>query len=381
MRARPEPASPTPAADDDDGVQSLLRGLEASGKTLGDAEAIFGTADLSAFWFDDGEWYDARPIAVAGPENDGDGRKESTSDLVATHFRYILPGVYCPVEYQDGARHLVPLSYIYRRCCQPEPEEDPDGAEERDSEGLAAAVASPSEASIDDLVERLRDVAAQAAQFGRRYAAAAWRAAEAATALRAAFDAGEADRWEVEHSAGITDAPPATITAASSAVALRQAPTQSYLQCSWSELPDGIKAGARRLGYDETLWDRQVEEASTSIGRYNRVTEERSGGNADAAPPNASAAVAHAETTLSQAPKEPYFTLDWNELPDRAKIAARRIGYNRKTWNTDGLIPLDAKEWQDLTCRDQQDLATLGYDESTWGAKDEPDNPDLDDDY
>jgi len=120
---RPNTAS-TPETQDDLQHQCLIQGLQSSGKSIRNAEHIFGTTELSAFWVGNERWYDAAPINIEYHENTiswACGKnKELSLDLLATHFEYTLPGIYCPIEYEDGERHLIPLNYIFRRGCQPQ---------------------------------------------------------------------------------------------------------------------------------------------------------------------------------------------------------------------------------------------------------------------
>uniref|UniRef100_A0A6V0BE73 Uncharacterized protein n=1 Tax=Pseudo-nitzschia australis TaxID=44445 RepID=A0A6V0BE73_9STRA len=99
--------------------QSLVEALKSSGKSIGNAESIFGTTKLSAFWPDTEEFYDATPIDIKGKDNNSSGY-ESSLKLLATHFECPVPGVYCPIVYEDGVRYLVPVNHIYRRGCQPQ---------------------------------------------------------------------------------------------------------------------------------------------------------------------------------------------------------------------------------------------------------------------
>lgn len=72
----------------------------------------------------------------------------------------------------------------------------------------------------------------------------------------------------------------------------------------------------------------------------------------------------------------------WSDLPKRIKIAAERIGYNKKLWDSDGQIPIDLKEWKDLTSNEEKDLKIIGYNETKWRSKDDSDSSDSsDNDY
>ena len=234
--------------------------MESSGKTLRDALTIFGTADLSAFWPDDGEWYDARPIAIK--REDKDSRQKTPEDLVATHFRYILPGVYCPVEYEDGVRHLIPVSYIYQRGDQPQPIDHQKG----DPTGSAATTSFPTKEGVNNMVESLRDISRRASLFGPGFAEAARRVEEAAAALDGAFarqakeataSTGNRDGSKGAGAGENVDAAQssATTAVADAHVAPPRASTKPCYDLYWRELPEHVKIVARRIGYDKKRWD------------------------------------------------------------------------------------------------------------------------------
>lgn len=40
-----------------------------------------------------------------------------------------------------------------------------------------------------------------------------------------------------------------------------------------------------------------------------------------------------------------YDEMDWNELPEEVREAAKVIGYKKKTWDNDGKCAADEKDW------------------------------------
>jgi len=141
---RPNTSS-TPGTQDDKNrdydlqLQCLIQGLQSSGKSIRNAEHILGTTELSAFWVGNERWYDAAPINIEYHDNTVSWacgkNKELSLDLLATHFEYTMPGIYCPIEYEDGERHLIPLNYIFRRGCQPQQMDVGESDSDSDSNG------------------------------------------------------------------------------------------------------------------------------------------------------------------------------------------------------------------------------------------------------
>ena len=125
--------------------QYLIRGLKSSGKSIENAYHIFRTAELSAFWVEDEDWCDATAINSVYHDNysccSNSNYEKLSLDLLSTHFEYTLPGVYCPIEYDDGVRHLIPLNYIFRRGCQPQHKrEEGSSGSDSDTESILGGV-------------------------------------------------------------------------------------------------------------------------------------------------------------------------------------------------------------------------------------------------
>ena len=297
--------------DDDDSAnhlqwRSLIRGLESSGKSIVNAKYIFGTTELSAFWVDDESWYDATPIEIGCHyAHIGSNNKELSLELLATHFEYTLPGVYCPIEYEDGVQHLIPFNYIFRRGCHPQQEEDGDSDNEGegDTEETTSTTSIPMEEVIDEMTKSILDISLKASSFGKSYSEAVFTLEEASKLIRASFERSNDDGSKIEQNEGNIDKSSSnTATSRSTAETLpHQYPTKSYLDDYWSDLPGYIKTVARRIGYDKKLWD------------------------------------------------------------------------------SDGRIPIELKEWKDLAANEKKDLRIIGYNETKWCNKDDSDSSD--DDY
>jgi hypothetical protein len=255
---------------DDDGAshlqwQSLIRGLESSGKSIGNAKYIFGTTELSAFWVDDENWYDATPIDIGYHyAHIGSNNKEVSLDLLATHFEYTLPGLYCPIEYEGGVQHLIPFNYIFRRGCHPQQVDDTDSDNDGDTEETTLTNSIPMEEVIDEITRSILDISLKASSFGNSYSEAVVKLEEASKLISASFERSNDDQSKsnydqskIEQNEGNVDKPSSnSATSRSTAEILpNQYPTKSYLDYYWSDLPGYIKTVARRIGYDKKLWD------------------------------------------------------------------------------------------------------------------------------
>jgi hypothetical protein len=299
--SKPESTSTTELQDGIHGVdnlqrQSLIRGLESSGKSIGNAKSIFGTSYLSAFWVEDESWYDATPIEImCNDSNTSIINEELSLDLLATHFEYTLPGVYCPVVYEDGGRHLIPLNYIFKRGCQPQHGKDEDGGNETNTEDSTSIPSIPTDEAIDKITKNLLDISSKASSFEKNFSEAVRKLEEASKSIRASFESCKDDR---------------------------------------------------------------------SIGEQNERNPNTTSSNTTTSTFNAE--------SLSHPTEQKSFLDDyWGDLPGHIKTVAKRIGYNKKLWDTDGRISIELKEWKDLTSNEKKDLEIIGYNETNWCQEDD----------
>lgn len=305
---RPRPSITKEKLPDDNLVEplqrgSLIRGLKSSGRSIRNAESIFGTKKLSAFWVDEEIWYDAAPIC----------NNEISLDLLATHFDYTLPGVYCPVEYEDGERYLIPLNYIFRRGCHPRQEEEGDGESDNESDSVndndsktkeSTSTTPISTEAIDEITKSLLDISMKISSFGKKFSGAVSKLEEASSSMRTSFNMSESDRCKEQHGGN-------------------------------------------------------VDKLSSNTATSRAITE-----------------------TLPVTTTKSYLDDDWSDLPRQIKTVAKRIGYNKKLWDSDLCIPLELKEWKDLNSNEMEDLQIIGYNESIWRKQDNSDDSDSsDDDY
>ncbi len=61
-----------------------------------------------------------------------------------------------------------------------------------------------------------------------------------------------------------------------------------------------------------------------------------------------------------------YDDYDWDELPEEAKEAAKKLGLNKKKWDNDGKSKYDNYDWEELPDDVRKAAEILGYDEELW---------------
>jgi hypothetical protein len=299
--------------------QTLFRrSLEASGKSIGNAKSILGTSSLSVYWPDDGDFYDAVPI----DEDDA-----LSLELLTSHFEFTLPGIYCPLLYEDGEMHLTPISYIFKRGDQKRLFSNyVDGDSDEDKDQKSVSSSFPTEESINTMSTLLLDISLQTLSFGEHFSDIASQLEHTSYLLHAAFEKKNKDdqrnnkrmeQFEEPKNSIISPSTTTTTTASNST-------SESGENCSNSS----------------------DDEAETTTTTTTNSTENKS-----------------------------YINYDWIDLPEHIKNAAQRIGYNKQIWDsTDGDLPIDEKEWKDLTEIEQEDLKIIGYNETSWDSEDDDDS-------
>jgi hypothetical protein len=305
--------------------QTLFRkSLEASGKSIGNAKSILGTASLSAYWPDDGDFYDAVPI----DEDDA-----LSLELLTSHFEFTLPGIYCPILYEDGEMHLTPISYIFKRGDQKRLFSnyiDDDSDEEKDQKAVSSSF--PTEESINTMSTLLLDISLQTLSFGEHFSDIASQLERASYLLHAAFEKKNKDDKRNERTDQFEEPKNGIISSSTTTTASTTASDSASESCeTCSNVSD-----------DEA-------EMTTTTNKNNNSTENKS-----------------------------YINYDWNDLPENIKNAAQRIGYNKKIWDADGDLTINEKEWKDFNSIEQQDLKTIGYNEASWDMEDDDDSDDSD---
>ena len=75
-----------------------------------------------------------------------------------------------------------------------------------------------------------------------------------------------------------------------------------------------------------------------------------------------------------------YESCDWEDLPQNVKQAAKKLGYNKRNWDsdTDDTAPAcEDKDWVDLSKSERHAAKALGYDEKKWDAEGSSNKEDL----
>eukprot|EP00584_Thalassiosira_punctigera_P009986 CAMPEP_0172535654 /NCGR_PEP_ID=MMETSP1067-20121228/7564_1 /TAXON_ID=265564 ORGANISM="Thalassiosira punctigera, Strain Tpunct2005C2" /NCGR_SAMPLE_ID=MMETSP1067 /ASSEMBLY_ACC=CAM_ASM_000444 /LENGTH=75 /DNA_ID=CAMNT_0013320595 /DNA_START=159 /DNA_END=386 /DNA_ORIENTATION=+ len=65
-----------------------------------------------------------------------------------------------------------------------------------------------------------------------------------------------------------------------------------------------------------------------------------------------------------------YEDMDWGELPEDVKEAAKKLGYTKKMWNGDKEPKVCDEYWDDLDEDQRQAATVIGYNKETWDAED-----------
>ena len=124
----------------------------------------------------------------------------------------------------------------------------------------------------------------------------------------------------------------------------------------WDELTKEQQRAAEGLGYDEELWD----------GTNSFETPTESTTLTTTAPVGALVMNAQEEGAI---PTLPYEGQLWDDLPQPVQFSAQVLGFSQQRWD-EGLPPRLLTEfnpdWDELTTKQQQAAAVLGYDASTW---------------
>ncbi|KAL7492868.1 hypothetical protein ACHAWT_006853 [Skeletonema menzelii] len=61
-----------------------------------------------------------------------------------------------------------------------------------------------------------------------------------------------------------------------------------------------------------------------------------------------------------------YDDMDWKDLPEEAKEAAKKLGYTKRLWNGDKEPEISDEYWDDLTGEQRQAAEVLGYNKDSW---------------
>jgi hypothetical protein len=100
----------------------------------------------------------------------------------------------------------------------------------------------------------------------------------------------------------------------------------------WDELEPHEKEAACCLGYDQVTWDGSSSSSSSS----------------------------------SSDDGDCYDEYDFDELPLKVKLAAKRLGYTKSIWDNSGNVPAEDKAWDELSTKEQEAAIVLGYTKEKW---------------
>jgi len=361
--------------------QSLVEALKSSGKSIGNAESIFGTTKLSAFWPDTEEFYDATPIDIKGKDNNSSGY-ESSLKLLATHFECPVPGVYCPIVYEDGVRYLVPVNHIYRRGCQPQLQDrgDDESTVSNTDESITTTALSmiPTKDSSDKQInaETSSNQPRSCSTPNKSYVDEYWEDLPEHVQKAAQYVGYKKKLWDLDGNIPIDGQ-------------------------KWKDLNSDQREALEIIGYHEATWSSQNDNkdiSSTTTKPISTIPTKDSidettmslrdvilkvssfGENFSEVASKLEEASrllqASFETTKtgienyqSSTPNKSYVDEYWEDLPKHVQKAAQHVGYNEKLWDSDGNIPIDGQEWKDLNSDQRETLEIIGYHEATWNSQ------------
>jgi hypothetical protein len=104
----------------------------------------------------------------------------------------------------------------------------------------------------------------------------------------------------------------------------------------WKDLTDDEKAACKALGWSQSIWDDYTGDGSVSVS--------------------------------TTGPSQTYGGCLFDDLPQVAKDAVTTLGYTASTWNNDGSVPVEEKDWGQLNGAEQQAAFVLGFSERTWNG-------------
>jgi hypothetical protein len=146
-----------------------------------------------------------------------------------------------------------------------------------------------------------------------------------------------------------------------------------YEEYDFDDLPKDVRTAAKFLGFTRAIWDEdgkipveskewndltaKQQKAATTLG-YTQAKWDDS----DSDSSSSSESVKKEDVS--------YEEYDFDDLPKDAKKAAEFLGFTKFIWDEDGKIPVESKEWVDLTAKQQKAATTLGYTQAKWDDSD-----------
>eukprot|EP00563_Minutocellus_polymorphus_P021152 CAMPEP_0197722526 /NCGR_PEP_ID=MMETSP1434-20131217/5189_1 /TAXON_ID=265543 /ORGANISM="Minutocellus polymorphus, Strain CCMP3303" /LENGTH=222 /DNA_ID=CAMNT_0043307693 /DNA_START=41 /DNA_END=709 /DNA_ORIENTATION=- len=137
----------------------------------------------------------------------------------------------------------------------------------------------------------------------------------------------------------------------------------------WDDLTSEQKDAARDLSYNVRKWGNDTLPDPSAI-RHDYWIDAPSG-ETELTTTERTAAMLLGYTEGSW--EDFYSDYDWIELPkerssddENVKAAAKHLGFNKTTWDTNATVPTDYLDWVNLTTTEQEAAVVLGYDECVW---------------
>jgi len=130
-----------------------------------------------------------------------------------------------------------------------------------------------------------------------------------------------------------------------------------YFDTEWDELPHEVQKSASTLGYTKVMWESNREPDSTKKSWKDLTEAERT----------AAVFLGYNEKKWNGAEDgEQYNKYDFDDLPTKVKEAAKLLGFTSSIWDNDEKIPIQNKDWVNLTAAEQSAAYTLRYTKEKW---------------
>jgi hypothetical protein len=125
-----------------------------------------------------------------------------------------------------------------------------------------------------------------------------------------------------------------------------------YDDIDWKDLPKEVKKAARTLGYTESIWNNDGDSPLEEKGWSELTVEQR----------NAAKLIGFDQRRWDDGSDAlpSYDHLSWEELPADVQVAAKYLKYTESIWDDDGQSPLDDKDWDELSAKQQDAARVLG---------------------
>jgi hypothetical protein len=124
----------------------------------------------------------------------------------------------------------------------------------------------------------------------------------------------------------------------------------------WKDLTDKQRGAATRLGFNKQSWNcvEDAHEANVKAGRSKHTTHKFSN------------TMTVWDRTMLLECDAPVGAKAWNELNDKEKSAAQKLGFNQKSWEGETPAAIDDLYWSELSAQQRQEATALGYNKQSW---------------